>query len=380
MDWVFWRKIKFVHFVYCLLFLACALQLFYYGFFYVRILFVKHIDEVKQLSTHTRTVSVIVCAHNEIENLKRLIPALLQQEYQYFELIIADDRSTDGSFEFFENLYKNDNRFRIIRIEGNTEGVNPKKFTLSKAIQLSKNELILLTDADCMPASKDWVTLMVSALGNNKEIVLGYSPYEYRKGWLNLLIRFETVYTAIQYFSFALAGVPYMGVGRNLLYKKTLFENNGGFGTHSKVMGGDDDLFIKDVATSNNVGVCFAKNAWMWSIPKENYVTWLKQKRRHLSVGTKYTLKHKILLALQLFSQIMFHFAVLLLFYKDYKYAFAFLMIRGLVFVVIFALIARKLGDNYKWSWLLLPIEVVYIFNYLVIVISLAIYKKIKWS
>lgn len=325
-------------------------------------------------------VSVIVCAHNELENLKRLIPALLKQQYKNFELIIADDRSEDGSFEYFRNTYASDYRFKIIRVEENKEGSNFKKHALTKAIESARYENLLFTDADCIPASEHWIGAMVASLGKGKEIVLGYSPYEYRKGFLNMLIRYETLYTAVQYLSFALTGLPYMGVGRNLLYKKSLFERNKGFSSHITTTGGDDDLFIREVAKRENVGVCLAEEGQMVSLPKENYISWFRQKRRHLSVGTKYKWSHKFLLGVQMLSQGLFYLSVGVFFCFDYYTAFLFLMIRSLVFVVIFVLIARKLKDKSKWWWLLLPVDIVYIFNNLIITLSVVVDKKIKWS
>jgi hypothetical protein len=221
---------------------------------------------------------------------------------------------------------------------------------------------------------------MVAPLKEDKEIVLGYSPYEQHKGWLNLLIRYETLYTAIQYFSFALAGTPYMGVGRNLLYKKSVFVKNDGFDTHINTLGGDDDLFIREVAKQNNTAVCLDLKGQILSIPKKDYFSWLRQKRRHLSVGTKYRWKHKFLLGLQISAHLLFYGGLGFVFYQDYKAALFFLMIRSLAFVVIFTLIARKLGDSYKWWRLLLVVDIVYIFNYLVITLSLLLYKKTKWS
>ena len=325
-------------------------------------------------------VSIIVCAHNELENLKRLVPLILQQQYKNFELLVADDRSTDGSFDYFRKIYADNDRFEIIRMEENKEGENFKKHALTKAIEAAKFEILLLTDADCIPASDYWVASMIASLEEGKEIVLGYSPYAYRNGWLNVLIRYETLHTAVQYFSFTLAGLPYMGVGRNLLYKKTIFERNKGFNTHITTMGGDDDLFIREVAKKETVGICMNKEAQMISVPKGNYLSWFKQKRRHLSVGPKYRLMPKFLLGLEMLSHIVFYISLGTLFCINSGTAFLFLMTRSLVFVVIFALIARKLGDKYTWWWLLLPIDIVYIFNNLIIAFSLVIDKKIKWS
>ncbi len=375
-----------------ILIIATALQLFYFFFFYVRILFYRSKEKVVVsgetvamvgvFTNHSSEVpvSVIVCACNELENLKRLIPALLQQQYKNFELILADDRSSDGSFDYFKNKYSSDTRFKIIRVEENKEGLNPKKYALNKAIEEARHEILLFTDADCTPASAHWISLMAASLGEQKEIVLGYSPYEYRKGFLNSLIRYETLHTAVNYFSYALAGIPYMGVGRNLLYKKSVFVKNKGFSSHLKTTGGDDDLFIREVAKKGNVGICLDKDSYMISLPKESYSTWFRQKRRHLSVGSQYKWLHKFLLGTEILSHGLFYLSLGALFCFDYYTGILFLMIRSLVFVVIFVLIARKLADRGGWLRLLLPIDIVYIFNNLIITLSLVVYKKIRWS
>jgi glycosyltransferase involved in cell wall biosynthesis len=368
-----------------ILFAATLIQLFYFFFFYIRILNVKESNRTAHEKSFAvlpspPTVSVIVCAHNERENLQRLVPAILEQQYPYFELIVADDRSSDGTFDYFQENYADDSRFRMIRIEENSEGKSFKKYALTKAVEAANYTIVLLTDADCLPLSVNWIREMTASLGKEKKIVLGYSPYEYERGWLNLLIRYETLYTAIQYFSFALAGIPYMGVGRNLLYKKSVFEKNNGFSSHINIVGGDDDLFIREVAKNNNTGICIKREGQMLSIPKKDFFSWVRQKRRHLSVGMDYKWRHKFFLGLQTASHLFFYLSLVVVFFQDYKAAFFFLMIRSLAFVVIFALIARKLGDSYKWGRLLFVIDIVYIFNYLIITLSLVLYKKIKWS
>jgi glycosyltransferase involved in cell wall biosynthesis len=365
--------------LYYILTLCILIRVFYMLFFYLRILRYEVPLKQKELPA----VSVIICAHNELENLKKIVPAILQQQYEAFELIIANDRSDDGSEEYLRKEFGQDSRLRIIKIEGNSKGKNYKKYALTKAIESAQYNTLLFTDADCLPLSSLWIEEMSSALasGSEKEIVVGYSPYQYQKGLLNLLIRYETLYTAIHYFSFALAGIPYMGVGRNLMYKKSVFVKNRGFESHMNRTGGDDDLFMKEVANQHNTAICFKKEAQVVSWPKKDYFSWIRQKRRHLSVGSLYNGRVKLLLGLQMFVHILYYVGLFGLFLVDYKAAFLFLMIHGLVFVVIFTLIARKLEDNYGWwAWLLLPIDIIYIFSYLVITLSLLIDKKIKWS
>lgn len=251
-------------------------------------------------------VSIVVCAWNELENLRELLPLLEQQNYPTFEIIVMNDRSTDGTRVFLEEAALEFEHLRFYHIDQDYDHVTPKKYALTTGIRKASYNIILVTDADCRPASDEWLAGMVAHLADpTKEIVLGFSPYQKRPGWLNRLIRYETLYTAVQYFSLALAGQPYMGVGRNLMYRRDLFLANKGFYSHMRVIGGDDDLFMNEVATSKNVAVCLHPATFVESIPKETVAAWRYQKRRHLSVGKYYKLKNKLWLGILSFSHIM---------------------------------------------------------------------------
>ena len=251
-------------------------------------------------------VTVVVCARNELDNLTELLPLLNDQGYPSFEVLVMDDRSTDGTDIFLEHEIAHLSHVRFIRIDREHEHITPKKYALTIALKKATYPTILLTDADCRPTSPDWLASMISPLANpDKAIVLGFSPYEYRPGFLNVLIRAETLFTAVQYVSLALAGRPYMGVGRNLAYRTKTFFDNKGFYTHKNVLGGDDDLFINEVATSRNTAVCLDPQAFTWSKPKETWAEWRIQKRRHLNVGQHYKTGHKIRLGLLTGSHVL---------------------------------------------------------------------------
>lgn len=251
-------------------------------------------------------VTVVVCARNERTNLTELLPRLNTQDYPLFEVLVMDDRSTDGTDTYLAEAAAQLAHVRYRRIDRAPEHVTPKKHALTVALQQATYPTVLLTDADCRPASTDWLARMVAPLNDpDKALVLGFSPYEYRPGLLNALIRAETLFTAVQYVSLALAGRPYMGVGRNLAYRTGLFFQNGGFSTHQNVVGGDDDLFVNEVATARNTAVCLDPAAFTWSKPKENWADWRLQKRRHLSVGTYYQPGHKRRLGLLTGSHVL---------------------------------------------------------------------------
>lgn len=270
-----------------------VVQLYYILGVFTTLLFRRSTEPPAQLPA----VSVVVCAHNELENLCALLPMLNEQDYPNYEVIVMDDRSWDGTVDFAETEAQVWKRVRFLHIEQEYDHVTPKKYAITTAIRSAKHDIILLTDADCRPTTDQWIKGMVACLTSDKQIVVGFSPYEKQPGFLNRLIRFETFYVAVQYLSLALAGKPYMGVGRNLMYRKSLFLQNKGFYSHLRVTGGDDDLLMNEIATAQNTAVCLDPDTFMVSIPKSTWAAWYWQKKRHLSVSKYYKFSNKVRLS-----------------------------------------------------------------------------------
>ena len=256
--------------------------------------------------TETFSVSVVVCAKNEAENLKKILPSLAQQKHSSFEIILVDDASTDNSLNemlAFEKAHL-DASFTVTLIPIKQGDSNGKKAALAEGIRAAKNPYILLTDADCLPSSNQWITQMSARFSEKTAIVLGYGAYEkINNSFLNKLIRFETLLTALQYFSYALNEKPYMGVGRNLAYKKETFIKAGGFDEHAHIKSGDDDLFVSQIASHNNTSICDHKESFTLSKPHTHVRQWIRQKRRHITTATHYKTETKFLLSLFFLSQ-----------------------------------------------------------------------------
>ncbi|NBP71584.1 MAG: glycosyltransferase, partial [Cytophagia bacterium] len=202
----------------------------------------------------------MVCAHDELENLQVLVPLLLQQAYPNFEVIVVDDRSNDATLDWLLNETKIHPGLRMVHVDHTPDHINGKKYALTLGIRAAKHDWIVLTDADCRPASPDWLKGLSEGIGENTEIILGYSPYQKKEGWLNRFIRFESLITALQYLGFALLKKPYMGVGRNMAYRKSLFMNNKGFTNMLSYTGGDDDLFVNKHAKGSNTSVVMGEH------------------------------------------------------------------------------------------------------------------------
>ena len=209
-------------------------QLCYYLFIYLKL--ARHKEQKK---TFSKAVSVVVCGFNEEQYWEALVDKLLDQDYPNFEIVLVNDQSTDNT-KFVFKQWENHPRIKLVDIREDIKKGLGKKFALTLGIKAAKYDYLLLTDADCYPRDQDWISSMAQHF-SNKTIVLGYGAYEKHKGLLNKLVRFDTFQVAMQYLSYALIGKTYMGVGRNLAYKKSLFFDNKGFATHLHLPSGDDD-------------------------------------------------------------------------------------------------------------------------------------------
>ncbi len=367
-----------------LLFLAffTFISLIYYWSVFSRIAFSslpKEIPDKDELP-----VSVVICAKNEYENLEKNLPPILEQEYSEYEVILVNDFSDDDSYFLLKRLQEKYPHFKVINLRENVNFFSGKKLALALGIKSAKYDIILLTDADCTPAGKNWIKSMLSAFGKKTELVLGYGGYRSLPGFLNLLIRYDTMLIALQYLGFALAGKPYMGVGRNLAYKKELFFRHGGFTSHYKVKSGDDDLFVNKAAGRHNTSISLSPDSFTISEPERSFKGWFKQKKRHLSTGIYYKKGDKYRLGLFAFSQTMFYIS-LIAYLILMKCCLTLYIALGLIFIKYFSLllILNYAGKKFNERKLFLysPIfDIIFAFLNPVFAISNLLYRKNKWK
>lgn len=344
-----WWQLLF--YVFCL---VTFIQLCFYWGLFRRLAFFKPKNKEK---SQQHPVSVIVCARDEAPNLARNLPGVLVQTYpSTHEIIVVNHNSQDETKYLLEEFNKTFKSLRIVNLSQEAKGIPGKKYPLSMGIKEAKHEIVLLTDADCVPASEFWIHKMQDGYDENAELVIGYGGYHKRPGILNRIIRFETFHAALQYLSFAIAGMPYMGVGRNLSYKKTLFFNNKGFSSINHVPGGDDDLFINQVADKNNTRVVVDPEAFTLSEPKRTFGNWVRQKNRHFTTAKYYRPVHKFFLGLYSVSQFLFYplFIASLIFY-DWRIVVGVFALRLISQAIIYYKAMKKLNESdlFAWWWLL---------------------------
>jgi biofilm PGA synthesis N-glycosyltransferase PgaC len=356
---------------------ACVVQVGYYLFVYIRFAFYRR----KSITGGKQPVSVIICARNEVNNLRRYLVPVLEQDYPSYEVILVNDCSWDESSVYLDELQKKYSHLKVVTIKEQEKYRHAKKFALTLGIKAAAHDVLLFTDADCEPAGRNWLEKMQDHFREGTEIVLGYGPYRKEKGFLNKMIRFDTFMIALQYFSFSLAGKPYMGVGRNLSYRKSLFFRTKGFARHYHLLSGDDDLFVNENASASNTGIEIHPDSFTYSDPKKSFSGWYTQKKRHIGTGRFYKGSHKLLLFLNSFSGILFFLSLiaLLVMHVDRRIIVSLYGIKLLVELPILYVSSKKLQET-DLIWLFPLLEFFNVMLQPVFFLSNLVSKQKPWK
>lgn len=255
-------------------------------------------------------VSVILCARNEAANLQKKLNTILQQDYPVWELLVVDDASTDATPRLLAHYERHYAHLRVLRLT--QKKLAGKKGALAAGIAAARYDSLLLTDADCMPASPRWIQRMATqAIHDQATLVLGTGPYVGAPTWRTRWVQYETAYVAAQYSIAACWGMPYMGVGRNLWYTKAAYEAAGGFEAHQHLASGDDDLLVNAIATEQNTTLCLHPESVVYSEVPPTWRALYHQKTRHYSSSSSYRWQHQLALGALSISVVVFYVGML---------------------------------------------------------------------
>ncbi len=332
-------------------------------------------------NSNLEPVSVIICAKNEDENLTEFLPKVLQQDYPNFEVIVVNDCSFDDTENVIDEFVQIFPNLKKVTIKEDGYYKHGKKFAVLVGIKAAQYENMVFMDADCYPGSDQWLKEMARGFNKEREVVLGYGAYEKQDTFLNKLIRFDTFMIAVQYLSSAIKGKAYMGVGRNLGYKKDLFYRNKGFSSHYHINSGDDDLFVNQVANETNVNACIQQTAFTYSKAKTDFRGWKLQKARHLTTSPFYSASTKAKIGFNYFSQYLFWLSLIPLFFSINTAILA----AGLLFLkvmfqwLVIRKAAIKLNEPDLWA-MSFVYELFLLFIYPIFHLAKAFYKPNTWT
>ena len=307
-----------------------AIQLSYVVFIFLRLAFFK---EKKPVASTLLPISIIIAARNESDNLYDNLPFILTQDYPEFEVIIVNNQSVDESAWLLKALCLQHKNLKVVEIGKNKHLLPGKKLPITLGVKAAKYEKMVFTDADCKPASNQWLRIMSETFTENHQIILGYAPYFRTKGIINRIIRYDTAFIGASYLSFALAKIPYMGVGRNLAYTKKVFESVRGFKSHYSLPSGDDDLFIQEAAVNQNYTIQISPETFCYSKASETWKGWVRQKTRHYSTSSRYKVIKKALLGIYPISLLLVWLTFVILLFNAKWFAIS-LILFGFMIIV----------------------------------------------
>lgn len=348
-------------YVFALFTAAAVIQVLYYSLVFGKLAYAREPHYEPDVYP---PVSVVICAKNEAGNLKKNLKVVLIQNYPDFEVIVVNDQSTDDTVEVIAEFFERNENLRLFNIKAGEKPLPGKKFALKVGIEKARHDIIVVTDADCKPVSAHWLEHLVGCYLSDTDFVLGYSPYNKAPGLLNRFARYENLMTAMQYLSFAKVGMPYMGVGRNMSFRKQLFEK-WDHKSGKKKAGGDDDLFVNAFAKARTTELCLHKDAFTYSEAKNSWREWIRQKTRHVSTGSQYKVGHQLVLFLFALSDFLFYTAFVVLLCKNFIVPLVLVSLVLVLFVkyLVTARINSKLHQNdlSKWLFILDPLYVLYL-------------------
>lgn len=256
-------------------------------------------------------ISIIICARDESRNLQQNLPAILTQDYPNFEVIVINDGSTDESEDILKLLAaKNPNLYHTFTPES-SRYLSRKKLALTIGVKASKNPWLVFTEPNCTPATNQWLKQMARNFTQNTDIVLGYSNIQYAINWLNKQVLFDLFFSSVRYMGYALIGKPYMGIGRNLAYRRDLFFQNKGFSRHLDLLRGEDNLFVNKIATSTNTRVETSPESTVYLQPVERYKEWKEEKLNYITTSSYYKGKQTLWLGFETTSRLALYFTTI---------------------------------------------------------------------
>lgn len=334
--------------------LTFLIQLYYFLVPYSRLFKSNKRQNKLQENTNCPPLSVIIVTKDSASMLKDNLPAILEQDYPEFEVIVVNDESAGEDEDILKILGSRYRHLYRTFIPKSARYVSRKKLGVAMGIKASKYDWIVVTEPYCKPESKDWLRSLSRNFVPGTDIVLGYCNYSYGKGIFAKRIIADMLMVSMRFLGKAIGGNPYMGIGRNMAYRKDIYLQHKGFYNQLTLSRGDDDLFINEIADSRNTKVCVNSNSIM-RMPLPKYrKTWRDDKIGYEVTGNHYKGTARISNSLETWSAWLFNLSVIAalcigILNKEWIFTsciFAAWLIRTITAMTVFCKTAKAMGEK----------------------------------
>mgnify|MGYP001159938217 CR=1 FL=1 len=367
-----------IEYLFYIFLVATVIQLLYHVLIFIRIWFYKESEHVNY-----KPVSVIVSSKNQLDDLRSNLIYFLDQEYPEFEVIVINDASSDGTDDYLEELQKKYDYLKVVTntIQENDRFNKGRKFGITLAIKSATHDNLLFSDADSYPSSNQWIKKMQAYFSSKNQIILAHSRLEKRKGLLNRLLRYESLYEGLLSFSSALCGFPLLAQPRNLGYNRQLFFSINGFFSHLNLSRGEAKLFVDEASNSRNTAVCLSAEAMTLSNKQKSYLEWFYHKRSYFHLAKRLRFSSLMILGMNFFSQLSFWMLipVLLIYQINTQLVLLAFSLRFCMQYIVYWKMC-KFTNEYGLLWFLPFYEISLMLIHLILSLSTFIKKVHDWD
>lgn len=299
-------------------------------------------------------LSVIIVTNDSATMLKENLPSILEQDYPEFEVIVVNDESSVEDENVLKILGNHYHHLYRTFIPKSARYISKKKLGVAMGIKASKYDWIVVTEPYCKPESKDWLRSMARNFVPGTDIVLGYCNYNSDKGMFAKRIISDMLMVSIRFLGRAIGGKPYMGIGRNMAYRKDIYLSHKGFHNQLPLLRGDDDLLINEISNGRNTKVCLSSNSIMRMHLPKSRKQWKEEKIGYEVTGSHYKGHARVINAIETWSSLLFSISALALlitsiFYREWIFtisAFSLWIFKEITIMAIFTKTSKAMGEK----------------------------------
>jgi len=243
-------------------------------------------------------VSIIICARDKGEVLAKNLPALFDQKYPEFQIVVVNDASSDETEDILQQFEHRPNFYHTFVPKG-VRSISARKMAMTLGLKAAVYDYVLFMDVAGIPESDVWIATMMRNFDWRGSVVLGFASFKDKKGFRNQLVAYDNLFSTMQWMGLALSGKPYRATSVNLAFKKELFFKNNGFASNLSLRSGDDDLLIGEIATRNNVKIEVSTDSKVEIETRSPWYDWKEKTFSLFPTARQYKFGIKLLLWLE---------------------------------------------------------------------------------
>ena len=324
--------------------------------------------------------SIIVPSRNYEENLRELIPTLLEQDYPDFEVVVVDDCSYDGTEWYLNELKLQSNKLKTSRIIQETDFPNALAITIG--IRAASKEWLIFLNPLCRVSGRDWLKSFSEELNPKSEAAFGFVNYTNSYGSMRKFIKYENFDSFILYGSARYLGLSMPITDMNVAYKREQFLSRRGFAAVLDSPFSENELYLNKISNRSNSVYLQNKSTAVSFVGDTDWYDGMNFKKKQLLLKKKFTVGQSIFLWTNTISRLVFDISMIaLLILSPWRIWVAGIWLLKIIHELVWGIVSMKrLGEKNLFPGLLIFRSIIPLFNSIISINQLFTGQKRKWK